>query len=78
MKITKRDQQVASDILTRFMFTNNMDEVMKAWDDVYKYYGLFSDPFTGVPCTHEEYCESQLEYERQAMIEKYGHCDGLD
>ena len=78
MKITKTMQRVAADILTEFMFTQNMDEVFKTWDRVYEKYGLYSDPFTGIPCTPEEYCESQLEYEKQTMIEKYGHCDGLD
>lgn len=78
MKITKTMQQVAADILTRFMFAQNMDDVMKEWDIVYEQYGLYSDPFTGIPCTTEEYFESQLEYERQTMIEKYGHCDGLE
>ena len=78
MKITKTMQKVAADILTQFMFTQTMDDVIKAWDNIYKHYELCSDPFTGVPCTPEEYCESQLEYERQAMIERYGHCDGLE
>ena len=78
MKITKKMQQVAADILTQFMFTQTMEDVMKAWDAVYKQYNLYSDPFTGIPCTPEEYCESQLEYEKQTMIEKYGHCDGLE
>ena len=78
MKITKNMQIVAADILTQFMFTKDMDEVIKVWSDVYKHYELCSDPFTGVPCTPDEYCESQLEYERQTMIERYGHCDGLD
>ena len=78
MKVTKRDQQIASDILTQFMFTRNMEDVLKVWDQVYKQYDLCSDPFTGTPCNIEEYCRNQLEYERQSMIERFGHCDGLD
>lgn len=78
MKITKKMQQVAADILTQFMFTRDMDDVVDVWSKVYKQYELFSDPFTGVPCTHEEYCKNQLEYEKQTMIEMYGHCDGLE
>lgn len=78
MKITKTAQKVAVDILIQFMFTQTMDDVIKVWDNVYNQYGLCSDPFTGIPCTPEEYCESKLEYERQTMIEQYGHCDGLD
>lgn len=79
MKITNKTmQKVAVDILTQFMFTKDMDEVIKVWDNIYQQYDLYSDPFTGVPCTPEEYYESQLEYERQTMIERYGHCDGLE
>lgn len=78
MKITKTAQKVAADILTQFMFTRNMDEVNEAYGKVVEKYDLCADPFTGVPCTSEEYAESKLEYERQTMIERYGHCDGLD
>lgn len=78
MKITKRDQQVASDILTQFMFTKTIEEVIDVWNNIYEQYKLCTDPFTGAPCTPEEYCENKLEYEKQTMIEQYGHCDGLD
>lgn len=78
MKITKTMQKVVADILTQFMFTKDMDEVIKVWDNIYEQYGLCQDPFTRCPCTPEEYCESVLEYERQTMIDRYGHCDGLD
>jgi hypothetical protein len=71
-------QKVAADILMEFMFTRDMDEVIEAYSRVMKRYDLCEDPFTSCPCTPEEYCESQLEYERQIMIERYGHCDGLD
>lgn len=77
MKITTTMQKVAVDILTEFMFTRNMDEVMATYDRVFKQYELCSDPFTGTPCTPEEYCKNKQEYEKQAMIELYGHCDGL-
>jgi hypothetical protein len=78
MKITKTAQKAAADILMEFMFTNDMDEVIKAWQRVFERYGLYSDPFTSCPCTPEEYCKSRLEYEKQSMIEMYGHCDGLE
>lgn len=78
MKITKQMQKVAADILMEFMFTRDMNEVIEAYQRVFERYGLRSDPFTGCPCTPDEWCDSQLEYERQAMIERYGHCDGLD
>lgn len=78
MKITKTTQKVAADILTQFMFTRDMEDVVDVWSKIYKQYELFSDPFTGVPCTAEEYCKNHMEYERQTMMEMYGHCDGLD
>lgn len=78
MKITKRDQQVAADILTQFMFTKTIEEVIDVWNNIYEQYELCTDPFTGTPCIPEEYWKNKLEYEKQTMIEQYGHCDGLD
>lgn len=77
-KITKKDQRIAADILTQFMFTKNMDDVRKVWGEVFEQYGLYEDPFTLTPCTDEEYFENRSEYEKQLMIDKYGHCDGLE
>ena len=71
-------QKVAVDILMEFMFTRDMDEVVESYKRVFEKYGLCKDPFTKCPCTPDEYYESNLEYERQTMIERYGHCDGLD
>lgn len=77
-KITSTMQKVAADILMQFLFTHNMDEVIKVYNNVKEQYDLYDDPFTGVPCTLKEYCESELEYEKQIMMERYGHCDGLE
>ena len=77
-KITHTMQKVACDILTQFLFTRNMDEVVAAYNNVMEEYELCEDPFTHTPCTFEEFCKMQIEYEKQAMIEKYGHCDGLE
>lgn len=30
------------------------------------------------PITPEEYAKNKLEYDRQTMIERYGHCDRLE
>jgi len=76
-KITIRDQRTASEILTRFMCTKDMDDVVNVWNDVYDFYDLCDDPFTGMPCTSEEYGKLQFEYEKQTMIDRYDHCDGL-
>ena len=77
-KVTKRDQKLVSEIITQFMFTKTMDDVMEVWKRVYEEYGLCDDPFTHTPCTPDEYCKNRSEYDKQTMIEKYGHCDGLE
>lgn len=83
MKITNAMQKVAVDILTDieiYMMTHHdiPEEIDQLYDRVFEKYGLCRDPFTGMVCTSEEYCESKLEYEKQTMIERYGHCDGLE
>lgn len=77
-KITQRDREIAAEILTSFMFTKNMDDVMEVWEQVYEQYGLCDDPFTHTPCSPKEYCENKLEYEQMTMFERYGHCDALE
>lgn len=71
-------QEVAADILTKFTFVNNMNDVMDVWDKVFKDYNLERDPFTHLPCSTVEYYNNKLEYNRQTMIDRYGHCDGLE
>ena len=78
MKITKAAQKAAADILMRFAFVKSEDEFWEAYNMVFEKYDLCDDPFTHTPCTPDEYCKNRLEYDRQTMIEKYGHCDGLD
>ena len=77
-KITTRDQQIVAEILTKFMFTRDMLDVIAVWKRLYEEYGLLDDPFTNTPCTPEEYGKNRLKYDKQIMIEKYGHCDGLE
>ncbi len=74
--MTEKIQRVAVDILTQFMFTKDMDEVMEVWNKIHKQYELHDDPFTSTPCTQKEYYKNLSEYEKQIMIERYGHCDG--
>lgn len=78
MKRKEIEQRVAAEILTKFMFARDMGEVLQTWDNIYKQYDLCSDPFTHTPCCPEDYCKNKLKYDRQAMIERYDHCDGLD
>lgn len=77
-KITNTMQKVAVDILVRFMFTKDMDDVVKTWNEIYEQYELCDDPFTHTPCTPKEYAKNRLEYSKQVMVERYGHCDGLE
>ena len=77
-KVTQTMQKVTVDILTQFMCTRNMYEVIDVYNKVMEEYELCSDPFTHTPCTFEEYCKNCIEYERQYMDEMYGHHDGLE
>lgn len=71
-------QDVAAEILTAFMFSNNMDEVHRTWKNLYKLYDLNDDPYTGCPCSDVEFDKNIDEYRHDLMFERYGHCDGLD
>ena len=84
-KVTSTMQKVAVDILQDFeilVMTHNgsytFDEI---WAIVQKHvdgYGLCEDPFTRMICTSKEYAKNSLEYDKQIMMERYGHCDGLE
>lgn len=76
-KTSKAAGRAAADILTRFAFITSMEEFWTAYQEVYQLYDLCDDPFTRLPCCAEDYAKSCIEYERQIMLEKYGHCDGL-
>lgn len=84
-KITNTMQRVAVDILQDFeiltMKHNGPYTFEEIWAIVQKHvdgYGLCEDPFVGMICTSKEYAENSLEYAKAVMIERYGHCDGLD
>lgn len=80
--ITNTMQKVAADILQDFIICTwdgvTEESCKKFYDEVFKRYDLCDDPFTRFPCTSKEYADGNLEYQRQSMIEKYGHCDGLE
>ena len=84
-KITPTMQKVAADILQDFeilmMSRNGPYTADEIWAIVQKHvdsYGLCQDPFTKTLCTSDGYAKNSLEYDRAVMIERYGHCDGLD
>ena len=68
-------QEVAADILMEFTFIRNMDDVCNAYKKVFDRYGLCYDPFTGTPCTPDEYDENKEEWDRQMMESRYGYSD---
>lgn len=83
MKITNTMQKVEVDILEDieiYMMNHHdvPDEIHNLYNRVINDYGLCRDLFTGMVCASTEYACSQLEYEKQTMIESYGHCDGLE
>ena len=77
-KITKGEQRAAANILTQISFCKDIDEVIETYHRLFEDYELFEDPFTHLPCTPEEWGKNTIEYERQTMIQRYGHCDGLE
>lgn len=78
MKINEKTQRIVADVLTQFMTTKTMDDVATVWNQIYEQYGLCDNPFTHTPCSPGEYEKDRLEYDKQIMIERYGHCDGLE
>ena len=84
-KITPTMQKVAVDILQDFEFlvmTNDGPYTFEEiWDIIQKNvndYWLYKDPFTNMICTAKEYTNNSLKYEKAVMMERYGHCDGLE
>ena len=77
-KISDKEQRIVAEILTQFMFTKNMDDVMKVWDNIYNEYDLCMDPYTSTPCSNKEYADNNVRYQKELMIQRYGHCDGLE
>lgn len=84
-KITHTMQKVAIDILQDFEILTMMHNGSYAFEEIWvivkkhkEKYALCEDPFTRMLCTSQEYCKNSLEYDRQTMYEKYGHCDGLE
>ena len=75
--LTDREQQVAVDILEE-LIGENVAVKSDFYDKIMNRYHLMRDPFTGFPCTSKEYAKSSLEYSKQCMFERYGHCDGLE
>ena len=78
VKITEQTQRIVADILNRFSFCRTQEERFKVFDEIYNEFNLCTDPFTYCVCTPKEYDENRIEFAKQAMITRYGHCDGLE
>lgn len=76
--LTEKEQQAVADVLNSLCFVKTLDELFAEMKKLSEQYGLCDDPFTHMYCTPKEYAKSSLEYDRQTMIQRYGHCDGLD
>ena len=77
-KITNKDQEIVAEILNTFSFCNNIEEMFEEIDKFAKLYWLGKDPYSKCYCTSKEEQKYTLQYNRELMIEKYGHCDGLE
>ena len=75
---TEKQLKTVAEILIRLMFVESLEELHTVCEEIFVDYKLFKDPFTHLPCTPNEYAKNSLEYERQTMLEKYGHYDGLE
>ena len=82
-KITHAMQKVAVDILEELeVYMMSVKDVPKEILDIFnrmkKKYELCEDPFTYMVCTTKDWAKNSLEYDKQLMTARYGHCDGLD
>ena len=77
-KITDKDQEIVAEILNTFSFCNNIDEMFKEIEKFAKLYWLGKDPCSKCYCTSKEEQKYTLQYNQELMIDKYGHCDGLE
>ena len=73
--ITKKMQEVAFHILSRFEFVNDMSDFVDVFKEMQDYYGLLDDPFTSTVCTPAMYERLLDEYERQLRENIYGYDD---
>jgi hypothetical protein len=83
LKITNKMQEVAADILKElevYMMVNKdcPKEIVDIFIKMFKKYELCQDPFTRMVCTTKEWAKNCLEYDKQLMMSRYGHYDGLD
>ena len=77
-KITNKDQEIVAEILNSFMFCKDINELTEQIKATAKIFNLDEDVYTGCYCSLKEAYENSVQYQKDLMIEKYGHCDGLE
>ena len=76
-KPSLHDQRLVAYLLSSFMSCQTLDEVSNQIDHLMLVFCLKFDPFTGCPCSIDDYIKNLEEYDKQIMLELYDHCDGL-
>lgn len=86
-RISNATQEAVADIMIELIMLLNtickntklttLNELNNIINNNIKQYNLEEDPFTKLPCSTKEYVKNNLEYERQIMVERYGHHDGI-
>ena len=72
IKLTKREQDVAAEILTKFMFANSLEDMIRIWQSIYKEYKLKNDFFIKDLYGTDEFYKMQNDYEK---LEEYDFYD---
>lgn len=76
--VTRGMQRAVSDVLNRILSCTDIDDIAVVVQQACEDYMLEHDPFTGLLCSRYDYVQSCLKYDKQTMIDKFGHCDGLE
>ena len=77
-KITDKDQRIVADILNTFIFCDNMEEIIENMERTARFFCLVKDDYAGCYYSPKEAYENSVQHQKDLMIDKYGHCDGLE
>lgn len=67
------EARAVASCLTRFMFVKDFEDFKRVYNEIYKFFDLRDDPFTGCPVIPEDYAEQQEDYRRQLSEERFGY-----
>lgn len=54
-----------------------IEKISELYKSVMERFKLDKDPYTTMPCTTKEYVKNSIQIQRDIMMEKYGHHDGI-